>query len=109
SIDFPAIADRVYGEGPFSLAATASSGEPLRYTSSDPAIAEVSAQGEVTIKGAGSATITATVPENANYGNRPSAERTFSVAKANQVIDFAVVGEVSSDVGSISLDVGSSS
>src|SRR5690606_791150 len=55
------------------------------------------------------ATITATVPENGNYANRPSASRTLVVAKADQQITFAEVGQVGRDAGGISLEVVSSS
>lgn len=58
---------------PFALNVSAL-GEPvLTYVSSDPAVAEVSADGIVTIKGLGKTTITVTAPAHAVTGSKPGA------------------------------------
>src|SRR5690606_34306068 len=93
ALDFPAPATRNYGDDPFVLTASAGSGETVTYTSSNLSVATVSVAGEVTIVGAGVATITATVPENSNYSNRPSVSRELVVNKASQSITMAELGE----------------
>src|SRR5690606_26781195 len=108
-LDFPAFAEKRYGDADFNAGAEASSGEPITYTSSDASVAEVDAKGMITLTGAGTATITATVPENSNYRNRPEASRTLVVGKSPQTIAFMEVGEVHRDVGTVQLDVSSSS
>src|SRR3546814_530956 len=71
TLDFPALSEKTYGDDDFNAGAEASSGEAVSYTSSNPDVAEVTADGEITVKGAGEATLIATVPENANYTERP--------------------------------------
>ncbi len=55
---FSSLAQKVVGDPPFTLAATATSGLPVSYESSDPSVAEVSGN-LVTIVGAGTCVITA--------------------------------------------------
>jgi fibro-slime domain-containing protein len=62
TISFGPIPDKTYGDGAFALVAEASSGLPVSYVSSNPAVAEVSSGGWVTIRGAGTATLTAQQP-----------------------------------------------
>ena len=59
-----------YGDAPFQISVTADKTSKLNtftYTSDNPAVAEVAADGTVTIKGAGTANITVTQPGNNNY------------------------------------------
>src|SRR5690606_12751917 len=108
SLDFPALTGKTYGDADFAAGATASTDEEVSYTSSDAAVAEIR-NGQIHITGAGTATITATVPENGNYASRPSVSRVLTVGKARQVITFNAPSEVNRDAGSIVLDVSSSS
>jgi alpha-tubulin suppressor-like RCC1 family protein len=66
TISFPAVSPKTYGDAPFLLSATASSGLPVSYLSSDPQIAEVSGN-VVTIRSAGQVTLTARQAGNENY------------------------------------------
>ncbi len=109
TLDFPAPAAKTYGDGDFDAGATASSGEAIVYTSSNPVVAEVTEGGLIRITGAGEATITATVPENGNYGSRPSVSRVLTVGKAAQAITFNAPAEVNRDAGAMQLDVTASS
>ena len=59
TITFNALTNKTYGDGAFDLEATSDSGLPVSYSSSDPNVAEVTGN-RVTIKAAGSVTITAT-------------------------------------------------
>src|SRR5690606_19716306 len=83
--------------------------EEVSYTSSNPAVAEVAADGTVTIAGAGETTITATVPESGNYSSRPSVSQTLTVAKATQTITFNAPMDLRRDAGSVPLEVSASS
>ena len=108
TLDFLPLPEKTYGDADFSANGTVSSGETVTYTSSDESVAEI-VEGLIRITGAGSVTITATVPENSNYSDRPTATQAFVVHKATQAIAFTEVGEVSRDAGSIQLDVLASS
>lgn len=66
TISFPALSAKVLGDPDFSPGASASSGLALTYISSNPAVAAI-VNGQVQIKGAGSATITAKQAGNVNY------------------------------------------
>jgi hypothetical protein len=81
TITFAAPAAKTYGDVPFSLGATASSGLTVTYESSDTGVATVDGAGEVTIKGAGSTTITAKQAGNGNYNAAADVERTLTVGK----------------------------
>ncbi|MFC3197644.1 Ig-like domain-containing protein [Parapedobacter deserti] len=109
TIAFPALPEKTYGDDDFNAGATASSGEPVSYTSSNAAVAEIGANGQIRIMGAGETTISATVPENGNYTGRPEISRTLVVNKAVQSISFNAPAEVNRDAGTVQLDVTASS
>jgi len=108
SIDFPVIPAKTYGDADFDAGATASTDEEVSYTSSDAAVAETR-NGRIHITGAGTAIITATIPENSNYSNRPEATQVLTVSKATQTITFDAPMEVYRDAGNIQLDAMASS
>lgn len=66
------------GDADFLVAASASTGLPLTYASADTSIATIDATGKVTVKTAGTATITALQAGNEQY-NPASASQTLSV------------------------------
>lgn len=103
------MAPKVYGDTDFEVGATASSGEPLSYTSSNTDVAEITPGGLIRIVGAGEASITAALPENTNYANRPQASRTLRVGKAMQTIALSAPGEVNRDAGTVTLAATASS
>lgn len=109
SITFPNLPDKIYGDVPFAAGATASSGEAILYSSSNPNVAAVSSEGQISVTGAGVVTITATLTENPNYSNNPVVSRTFNVAKAAQRITHSLPTEVIRDAGSIVLNATSTS
>jgi len=106
---FPVLPEKVYGDADFDAGATVSSGEPIIYTSSDASVVEITRGGLLHITGAGEATITATVPENGNYANRPSGSHTLTIRKASQTIAFNAPAEVHRNAGSIPLEVSATS
>jgi len=67
TIAFPAIVTKSVGDPDFNPGATASSGLPVTYTSSDTSVATISAGGLIQIVAGGTATITAYQAGNANY------------------------------------------
>src|SRR5690606_28912398 len=109
TLAFPALPVKTYGDADFAGGATASSGEAVTYTSSDPSVVEIPAGGQLRITGAGETTITATVPENGNYSNRPEATQVLTVQKATQTITFNAPAQVNRDAGTVPLDVSASS
>jgi len=80
SVLFPALPAKTYGDADFSPGGGSSSGLPVSYTSSDPAVAAVEG-GQVRITGAGSAVITALQAGDANH-NPSGATTTLTVARA---------------------------
>ncbi|WP_177181218.1 FG-GAP-like repeat-containing protein [Parapedobacter koreensis] len=109
SLEFPGLPDKVYGDADFDAGAVSSSEGEVIYSSSDPAVATVSAAGRMHITGAGIATITATVPANANYENRPEVSQVLTVGKAKQTITLSVPPEVRWDAGSVEIPVSATS
>ncbi|MEP0365873.1 MAG: Ig-like domain-containing protein [Cyclobacteriaceae bacterium] len=80
SITFAELADKIYGDGPFSIAASASSDLAVMFAASGP----VSLVGtEITILGAGKVTITATQAGDDTFNPAPSVAQSFVVAKAS--------------------------
>lgn len=88
SITFIPLLTKTYGDAPFSLNATTTSGLPITYTSSDPSIAAISGN-MVTIVGAGNCTITASQGGNGSYYPASPVHQTLIVNKASQLITFS--------------------
>lgn len=87
TITFTSLSDRVYGSGNFSLSASASSGLPVSFSSSNTAVATISGS-TVTIVGAGITIITASQAGNGTYNVAPSIDQTLTITKATQTITF---------------------
>jgi hypothetical protein len=81
TITFGALSAVTYGDAPFALTATASSGLAVTYTSSNPAVATIDGS-TVTIVGAGSTTITASQGGNATFAAATPVARTLTVNAA---------------------------
>lgn len=81
TITFGALLSKTYGDASFSLNATASSGLPVTYTSSNSSVATISGN-TVTITGAGTATITASQAGNVDFFAATSVQQTLTVTKA---------------------------
>lgn len=76
-VSFDPLPDKLTGDEPFELTATASSGLPVNFTSNNPDVATISGN-TVTIKGAGTVTITASQAGNSNY-DAASAQQSLTV------------------------------
>jgi hypothetical protein len=88
TIIFGALANKVYGDPPFTVSASASSGLAVTFSATGQCAV---AGATVTLIGVGSCTITASQSGNANYTAAASVARTFTIAKANQTINFAAL------------------
>ncbi len=82
SITVEDFGSKTYGDTPFKISASnsGSGGNNYTYSSSNKNVAEVSDDGTVTIKGAGSAEITVTLPENYFY-EEASVKKKLTVSK----------------------------
>ncbi len=101
TITFPSIPNKTFGTGNFTLSASASSGLPVSYAASG----DCSVSGStVHLTGAGSCTITASQPGDADYNPASDVMRTFSIAKGNQFITFPTIPKTA--FGSPDLDPG---
>jgi hypothetical protein len=90
NITFPALANKTYGDGAVTLAATSSSGGTVTYTTS--AVCAVNGS-TLSILGAGTCTVTATQVGTSNYLAATPVQRSFTIAKAAQTVTFAVVAD----------------
>ncbi|WP_345949992.1 MBG domain-containing protein [Mucilaginibacter sp. PAMB04274] len=82
TITFNALAAKTYGDADFDLNATASSGLPVSFTSSNAAVASINGK-TVTVHKAGVVTITATQAGNSGYSAAQSVSQTLTInAKA---------------------------
>jgi uncharacterized protein YjiK len=78
TINFDQLPNRTFGDAPFAVLATASSGLPVSFTASG----NCTVNGVVTLTGAGDCTITASQAGDDNFNPAPDVSRTFSIAKA---------------------------
>jgi hypothetical protein len=89
-ITFPAIAAKPLQTADFSPGASANSGLPLTYSSSNPAVATIAGD-KIHAVGTGTSTITASQGGNDNFHAAASVSQVLTVAKANQTITFAAL------------------
>lgn len=87
SITFPVLAEVTYGDPAVSPEATASSGLPVIYSSSDLSVASVSGN-MIVVNSAGTVTITASQPGNDNYNAAAEQVQVLTVNRASQIITF---------------------
>lgn len=105
TITFPTLpTNLIYGDADYPVTITASSGLPVTYTSSNPKVITISPDGILHIVGAGTATITAKQPGNANWKAAPVVSKVVKIGKKSQTIDFPaftshVVGEANFSPG----------
>ncbi len=87
TITFGALPAKKANDTPFNISATASSGLAVTFISSDATIASVSGN-TVTIKKAGTVTITASQAGNDLWDAAPSIAQTLTISKLSQTITF---------------------
>jgi hypothetical protein len=88
TITFGALGNKTFGDGDFTLSATASSGLPVSFA----ATGSCSVSGNtVHLTGAGSCVITASQAGDGNYNPAPLVLQSFSVARMDQTITFSAL------------------
>jgi hypothetical protein len=96
SITFGPLSSATYGDGPFDLTATSSSGLTVTFSASG----TCSVSGvTVTITGAGSCTITAHQSGDANHAAAPDVPRTFTIAKGTPILTWATPADITYGTG----------
>ncbi|HEU5102567.1 MAG TPA: hypothetical protein VFU22_26265, partial [Roseiflexaceae bacterium] len=85
TITFGALPSKQYGNPPFVISATSSSGLSVSFSASGACSVSSST---VTIKTAGTCVITANQAGDATYGAAPPVQQPLSILKANQTISF---------------------
>jgi uncharacterized repeat protein (TIGR03803 family) len=93
TITFGTLPAKQFGDPPFAISATASSGLPVTFVSGNTNVATVSAN-TVTIVGAGTATITASQAGDATYNPALPVNQDLVVQKINQTISFSINSHV---------------
>ncbi len=88
TITFGALASKQYGDPPFTVSASASSGLSVTFTASG---ACTLASRTVTITAAGSCTVTANQAGDATFNPAPALPQPFTILKANQTISFGAL------------------
>ena len=85
--------EKTYGDDSFSLTGVKVVGDgALKYESSDEKVLTVDAQGQVTIKGTGSAEVSITMAEGTNYlGTSTPAEKTITIEKGTPTLTLTAV------------------
>ena len=76
---------RIYGDGSINAAAVASSNLSAAYNSSNTAVASINLQGQVEIKGTGTAVITASQAGDTNY--QPATAISFTIQIDKKILD----------------------
>lgn len=89
-ITFPEISDHAYGDSPFTLNVSSSSGLILSFVVNNPSVGSAFAN-MFSISGAGQSSITASQPGNNNYNAATPVTRNIFVTKSNQTINFQVL------------------
>ncbi|MCH8515017.1 MAG: BspA family leucine-rich repeat surface protein, partial [Cyclobacteriaceae bacterium] len=108
NITFASIEPKTFGDAPFELTATASSGLDVSYSIGDETVATI-AGNVVTIVGAGTTEITAFQLGNNNFEAAEPVTRTLTVEKASQTITFAELSSKTFGDASFELTATSSS
>jgi hypothetical protein len=88
TISFPALANKRYGDPPFTLNASATSQLPVSYSASGACALSAAT---LTITGVGGCSITASQAGDASFTPAPNVTRVFSISKRGQVISFGTL------------------
>src|SRR6185369_9886051 len=90
TITFAALGGKNFGDPPFTVSATASSGLAVAFSTLTTSVCTVSGT-TVTIVGSGICTVNANQAGNANYNAAPQVSQGFSTNKTNQTITFPAI------------------
>lgn len=87
TIIFDALSSKTFGDAPFNVSATASSGLAVSFSSQTTGVCTVSGN-TLTIIAAGTCTLRASQVGDGNFNSATPVNQSFTVAKANQTITF---------------------
>jgi hypothetical protein len=90
TITFAALPDKTFGDAPFNVSATATSGLAVTFSSDTTSVCTVNGN-TVTILAAGNCAVRASQAGDSNYNPAPDLARSFTVAKAGQTITFSTL------------------
>ncbi|SFC66237.1 alginate lyase family protein [Spirosoma endophyticum] len=107
TITFPAIASKEFGAADFNPGATASSGLPVVYSSSNPVIASVNADGTIHVSKPGTTTIIAQQMGDSQYNLAPVVYQTLTVNQIPGVTDGTWTNTAGITTSTISSTAGS--
>ncbi len=102
AITFGALSNEVLGVAPFTISATATSGLPVSFATTTPAVCTVDANASVTLVAAGTCTIQATQAGNAAYAAATPINQSFQVTPSGLGANALLVG---SATGSSSVEL----
>ncbi|MEY4275877.1 MAG: endoglucanase-related protein glucosyl hydrolase family 9 protein, partial [Actinomycetota bacterium] len=102
NLTFGALADKTYGDLPFTLNGISDQGQPVSYASSNTSVCTVSGS-VVSIVAAGSCDITASQAGNTTIAAATPITQTLTVNKASQTITFAALSNVTYSSATISI------
>ena len=85
TITFGALNDRTFGDAPFSVSASTSAPLEITYSTTGNCTNDGPT---VTLTGAGTCTVAASQPGDANYNPATAVSQSFSIAQSGQMIDF---------------------
>ncbi|MGH9892233.1 MAG: fibronectin type III domain-containing protein [bacterium] len=88
TITFGALANRTYGDAPFTVATTASSGLPVTFAISGPA---VMTGNMIALGSPGSVTVVASQLGGSGYAAAPNVSQSFTIGKATQTVTFGAL------------------
>jgi hypothetical protein len=107
SIEFNPLADQSYGEAPFTLQASSSSGLPVAFrVVSGPAVLE---SGRLRLTGVGVVQVEASQSGNTSWQPAPVVLRGFSVSKGGQTLEFLPLADRAFTTNAVALTATSSS
>jgi hypothetical protein len=91
TITFNALANRTLLQSPFTVSATATSGLPVTFSVTTPAICSSGGTrgATITLLAPGTCTVQADQAGNASFNPAPSVSRSFLISKVNQTISFS--------------------
>ena len=108
TINFGALSNVTFGLGTLTLAATASSGLAVNFTSTTTNVCTVTGAA-LTLVSAGTCSITASQTGSTNYASATPVTQSFIIAPAAQTISFGTLSNVPFSLGTIALTATASS
>jgi hypothetical protein len=105
TITFAALADKTWGDADFDISASSSSGLDVTYAAQDDCTITGTT---VHILSAGTCTITASQTGDSNYNPASDVQRTFTINRAAQTIDFVALSDKTYGDGDFSVSATSS-